>query len=111
MNVRPGQKARVVLPMNLCQWGQSNDGIVVMVDRLLAPGEELQCQIDNPGPAWHVTSISRPFRKFLIGHFLGYRIYAPAGETWETTVPDKLLKPLPDDEQDLEVKRKEEELT
>lgn len=113
MNVRPGQKARVTLAGTadnaLC--GQENDGIVVMVDRLCAPGEENMCKIRNAGAVWHVTSISRPFTEFAVRQIGEYTICVPARQTWESTVPDKLLKPINDDPETPEQVERQEELT
>lgn len=113
MNVRPGIKARVVLAQigerALC--GQENDGIVVMVDRLTAPGEENMCKIKNAGAVWHVTALSRPFTEYAVKQAGNYAVCVPVRTTWASTVPDQLLRPILDDDDKQEQERREEELT
>lgn len=103
MNVKPGKKARVVFPRSGVVGGAENSGIVVMVDRLAAPGEECNCNVrGDMGPVWNVTSLERPFVLYamLESGDGRYRVFKPTGSSHNVTIPDAFLVPIKDDDEE-----------
>jgi hypothetical protein len=111
MNVFAGCKARVEFPKAEMSVGTENHGIVCMVNRLKPPGycDEISAAYDeNDGPLWEVTSISRMFTQYRLARVVDYLVIKPVGMTWSAIIPDKYLRRIVEDDEDLSVTTNEE---